>query len=193
MASGSYTESYKDLYHGTIQEFATSIISTQKFNPSKQGWCGSGVYFYDNKSKAWWSANRTYTEQRKLGKTSEPTVVVADINSICKSRILDLRAPFDLKNFADFVDDFLMQFDFDIQEELSPEELLKTKRAMLLSFYCEEKDIQLIIGYFKQQAQDKVDSHKEFVDAWQLAIGIETIYCAKEPKIICNIRDIRRR
>ena len=106
---GSYVESFKDLYHGTIESFAASIVETQTFIPSKEGWCGPGVYFYDNKSKAWWSANRTFTEQRKLGKISDPTVVVADINSICKSRILDLRAPFDLKSFADFVDAFLLQ------------------------------------------------------------------------------------
>lgn len=116
------------------------------------------------------------------------TIVIADIKSLSKSYILDLRSSEDLKQFADFVDEFLAEFDFDIEEDLEESESRKLKRAMLLSFYCEEKGIKLIIGYFQQNLQNKMDNYKIFADTWQLVIGIETIYCAKDPEIICNIR-----
>ena len=41
--SSSYTESYKDLYHGTTEAFAEKIVSSQKFIPSTKGWCGAIV------------------------------------------------------------------------------------------------------------------------------------------------------
>lgn len=144
----SYIEEYKDLYHGTIEEYAKRIISAKKFTPSENGWCGKGVYFYDNRAKAWWSARRTRTVKRQNGDAAVATIVIADIKSLSKSYILDLRSSEDLKQFADFVDEFLAEFDFDIEEDLEESESRKLKRAMLLSFYCEEKGIKLIIGYF---------------------------------------------
>ena len=188
----SYIESYKDLYHGTIESYAEKIVNTQTFIPSERGWCGSGVYFYDSRAKAWWSASRTCSQEREKGNTAaKADIVIADIHPLSRSFILDLRSPDDLKRFADFVDEFLSECNFDIAEDLSEDEHLKLKRAMLLSFYCEENNLQLVIGYFKQQAQEKIDSTKQFADAWQLAIGIETIYCAKNPNIVHNMR--RRR
>lgn len=188
-----YNESFKDLYHGTIESRAAQIVRTQTFIPSKRGWCGSGVYFYDNKSKAWWSAQRTSVDERKKGNLGDkPDIVIADIKSISRTAILDLRAPDDLKSFADYVNKFLSDQDFDIVDGLedkndSDEEII-LKREILLSFYCEENGIQLIIGYFKQREQEKIDIEKCFADTWQLVIGIETIYCAKDPGIVHNIR-----
>ena len=185
----SYIESYKDLYHGTIESYAAQIVETQNFIPSKNGWCGAGVYFYDSRAKAWWSAGRTCTQEKLNGNSSaKPDIVIADINPIERTAILDLRSPDDLQSFADFVNDFLSEGDITIEESLSEDEQKKLKRAMLLSFYCKENDVKLIIGYFMQQAQEKVDSKKQFAECWQLAIGIETIYCAKDPAIICNVR-----
>lgn len=190
--NSSYIESYKDLYHGTIESYASAIVDTQRFIPSKKGWCGAGVYFYDNRAKAWWSAKRTCLDRKASGdKKAKADIVIADIAPLSRSFILDLRSPDDLKEFAEFVDDFLSEVNFDIEEELSEAEIFEFKRAMLLSFYCEESNRKLIIGYFKQKAQDKVDSAKTFADSWELAIGIETIYCAKDLDIIKNIR--RRR
>lgn len=187
--SSSYIESYKDLYHGTIESYAAQIVQSQKFIPSKGGWCGTGVYFYDNRAKAWWSARRTCTQEKLKGNTfAKADIVIADIKAIQRASILDLRSPEDLQSFAEFVDEFLSEGDISIAESLSEEDQIKSKRAMLLSFYCKENDIKLIIGHFKQQAQEKVDSKKQFAEAWQLVIGIETIYCAKDPTIVYNIR-----
>lgn len=188
----SYIESYKDLYHGTIELYASQIVASQTFIPSDNGWCGRGAYFYDNRAKAWWSARRTCQDAKEKGNThAKADIVIADIIPLNRSNILDLRSPEDLKAFADFVDEFLSEEDFDISEDMSEDEQLKMKRAMLLSFYCEENHMQLVIGYFKQHPQEKVDATKQFADSWQLAIGIETIYCAKNPSIVHNIR--RRR
>lgn len=185
----SYSEEYKGLYHGTIKEYASEIVGNKMFIPSKSGWCGAGVYFYDNKSKAWWSAQRTCSEAKKKGNCNAvATIVTADISSLQKSYILDLRSSEDLKSFAEFVDEFLLENDFDIEDELDEVECKRLKRAMLLSFFCEEKSFKLVIGYFVQQIQEKMHKYITFADEWQLAIGIETIYCAKDPEIICNIR-----
>lgn len=185
----SYIEEYKDLYHGTIKEYAGKIVSAKKFIPSTAGWCGSGVYFYDNRAKAWWSASRTCSIERQKGNnTAEADILIADIEPIRRTYILDLRSPDDLKNFAEFVDQFFSESDFEIEANIGEDECKKLKRAMLLSFYCKENDIKLIVGYFQQQAQERIDVIKNFAETWQLAIGIETIYCAKDPTIICNIR-----
>lgn len=190
----SYIESYKDLYHGTTEASATAIVSTQTFIPSKDGWCGSGVYFYDNRSKAWWSDERTRVRERENGNTNaKADIVIADIRELSKSFILDLRAPDDLMRFANFVDEFLAENDFDIIGNFSEEEIIESKRAMLLSFYCEENNTKLIIGYFKQRTQENITIRKPFADTWQLAIGIETIFCAKDPGIVYNIRRRDRR
>lgn len=185
----TYIESYKDLYHGTIKAYAAKIVKTQAFIPSKRGWCGPGVYFYDNRAKAWWSARRTCANEKAKGNTcAEADIVIADIEPTAREVILDLRSPEDLKKFADFVDDLLTEGNIEIQEELCEEERLRVVREMLLNFYCKENNIRLIVGYFKQQTQEKVEAQKQFAENWQLAIGIETIYCAKDPGIIRNIR-----
>lgn len=184
----SYVEKYEDLYHGTLEEYAREIVATQKFVPSKEGWCGKGIYFYDNKAKAWWSANRTRENARRKGNVGAVAdIVIADIKQLARSCILDLRSPEDLEKFANFVNQFLKDDDFKIETKDGKEEK-KIKRAMLLSFYCKENNIKLIIGYFQQQSRDRIETLKPFADTWQLAIGIETIYCAKEPTIVCNIR-----
>ena len=189
MMRSSYIESYKDLYHGTTASRATQIVNTQTFIPSRDGWCGSGVYFYDIRSKAWWSANRTCIEERLKGNTSaKADIVIADIKGLSRSFILDLRSPDDLKQFADFVDAFLSENNFEIEGEMNEDECLRRKRALLLTFFCEENNRKLVIGYFKQQPQEKIDVTRNFADLWQLAIGIETIYCAKDLSIIENIR-----
>ncbi len=187
--SSSYIESYKDLYHGTIESNAEKIVHSQEFIPSKGGWCGTGVYFYDNRAKAWWSAKRTCAQEKLNGNIlAKADIVIADIKAIQRAAILDLRSPEDLQSIASYVDEFLLEGDISIAESLSEEDRIKSKRAMLLNFYCKENNIKLIIGYFKQQTQEKVDLNKQFAEEWQLAIGIETIYCAKDPAIVYNIR-----
>ena len=186
---GSYIESYKDLYHGTIESYAQQIVDTKAFIPSREGWCGVGVYFYDIRSKAWWSAKRTCEQERKKGNAAcAPSVVIADIKPINRMSILDLRSPDDLQKFADFVDEFLAEENFEIEEEMSENERLRLKRALLLNFFCEENNQKLVVGYFKQQPRQEINETRIFAEAWQLAIGIETIYCVKDTSIIENIR-----
>lgn len=184
----SYIESYKDLFHGTIATNAETIVDAQKFIPSESGWCGSGVYFYDSRAKAWWSAKRTCAEAKKSNIKAVPDIVIADINPLNREFILDLRSSDDLKVFAKFVKELLSEFNFEIEGTMDEDEILKYKRELLLSFFCKEKNKKLIIGYFKQRDQKEIEVLNNFADSWQLAIGIETIYCAKDPNIVSNIR-----
>lgn len=187
--SSSYTETYKDLYHGTTVAHAAKIVEMQAFIPSETGWCGAGIYFYDNKSKAWWSATRTCYQEKMNGNTgATPDIVIADLVQLNRSSILDLRSPDDLKKFADFVNEFLSKNDFSIANLSNKEDPVKLKRALLLSYFCNLYSQQLVIGYFRQEPQEKIDNTQHFANAWQLAIGIETIYCAKDPTIVHNIR-----
>ncbi len=185
----SYTETYINLYHGTTEARANSILESQGFIPSKDGWCGSGVYFYDNKSKAWWSADRTCSEDRKKGVSdAKATVILVDICNLNRSFILDLRDPQSLEQFASFVDLFLKENEFEITDIENEFEAKEKKRAFLISFFCKKNNIKLVVGHFKQHPQPKIDSIKTFAGEWQLAIGIETIFCAKDATIIENIR-----
>lgn len=185
----SYTETYMNLYHGTTDINAAQIVASQCFIPSKSGWCGAGVYFYDIKSKAWWSARRTCQNVRKNGITNvKEEVVEADIIDLDKKYILDLRAPRSLQEFAMFVDAFLEENDFEVTDTEDEFEANNIKRAMLISFFCKKRNIKLVVGYFKQKAQSQIDQMKSFADDWLLVIGIENIFCVKDNTILKNIR-----
>ena len=185
-----YTETYTHLYHGTTEDIANVIVHTKKFIPSKKGWCGTGVYFYDNKSKAWWSAKRTCSIANSNGrKKVRPEVIVADIKQLNRSLILDLRCPDDLSRFKVFVKDFMSNNgDFDIKEPLSTDDLRELKRALLLNFFCINVETQLVIGNFKQHPREENESIRQFAQEWRLVTESETIFCAKNPDIIHNIR-----
>lgn len=186
-----YTESYYNLYHGTTHTNAENILKEQQFRKSKSGWCGSGVYFYDIKSKAWWSAKRTCRDIKiTSGNREERDVLRADILNLNKKYILDLRTFEDIKKLAAFVDSFLRDFNFDIQEDLNEFDRITKKREMLLAFFCEENDIKFVVGCFKQRPQDNNKSEYETASNWNLVIGAETIYCARDESIISNIRRV---
>ena len=181
----SYTESYRDLYHGTTKTNAEKIIAMQMFKPSDTGWCGKGVYFYDIKAKAWWSADRTC---RRSNIKDAPAIVVADIKDIKRVEVLDLRSFQDLSKFEKFVTSFLTESGgkIDIVEAKNEDDRVRQLRELFLNFYCSEKEIKLIIGHFKQV--ERVEFDVNFAEEWQLVIGIETIYCVKDTQIISNIR-----
>lgn len=100
-----YTESYYSLSHGTDQQSAESIMKEGFFiKGDATSWCGKGVYFYDIKSKAWWSAKRKCRELNKRENTKvKPSIILADIENISKSDIFDLRVKKDLDDFENFV------------------------------------------------------------------------------------------
>lgn len=189
------TEEYINLYHGTTAEFASGIIKSQRFNASSEGWCGKGVYFYDIKAKAWWSASRTCRNQG----VAKPTVVAADLQEIDRASILDLRDPKKLESFAMFTEKLFSESDcgWEIAEletgNVDEFEKICGIRALLLSFYCDQHDIKVVIGYFQQRPSNSIkDDTKKFSDKWFLALGIETIYCVKDVSIIYNIREVGR-
>lgn len=187
-----YTETYLNLYHGTTVEAASSIIKTNKFIYSNGGnWCGEGVYFYDNKSKAMWAANRKCNEIKNTeGKKCKPTYVTADIIELPKKFVLDLRSHTDVVQFGHFVNEILAEGSFDIEEDITEKDKLIVIRAALLSLFAKEKKKKLIIGNFKQNYQPALDNAFLIANDWQLVIGVETIYCVKDSCILTNIGGI---
>lgn len=183
-----YCETYYGLYHGTIKSFAKSIIATG-FHPSKDSgcWCGSGVYFYDCKSKALWSAQRTCNEQKKKGIDDEICCIIANIIDLPKKTILDLRTSSGLKSFHDFVyENYETQLDIEELDDKS--KVLSIIRSSCISLYCKQHDISLVIGTFKQE-YNRIDlKYIEFANNFSLVLGAETIYCAKNIEILKNIK-----
>lgn len=185
-----YTESYIGLCHGTTSEAAEKIITTQHFMPSSSGWCGKGVYFYDIKAKARWWADRTSNDLgKKLKRKFKPQVVYADIIDIPLHDVLDLRSFKALKEFAAYVDEFLEEFSFEIDEDLTEEEKKECTRQLLLTAFAEENNKKLIVGLFSQRMRDEYKPYIEFSKEWNILFGVETIYCVRDPLIICNIRN----
>lgn len=185
-----YTESYSKLYHGTSCEAAEEIIRSQHFIPSKgDSWCGEGVYFYDNKSKAWWAANRKCEEIRRLtGVRRMATYVNADIVDLDREYILDLRAYNDLQKFAEYVDAILNECPIEIEGDMAEEDKIILRRGILISFFAEEFKKKLVIGNFQQRTQPKYAGLFSKAEELNLVIGVETIYCVKDSSILSNIR-----
>lgn len=185
------TESFRDLCHGTTADSAARIRK-EGFIPSKEqnSWCGAGIYFYDIKAKAWWSANRTCEDILKTtGKKVRPEVVFADIIDIPRTDIFDLRAPADMKAFQDFVSPMFDDINkFYIDEIPDEQERIITLRSMLISYYAKSNDKKLIIGIFEQREQPIYSEAIEFAAGLKLILGAETIYCARDDSILTNIR-----
>ena len=185
-----YRETYINLYHGTTSDAAKQIVSSQRFvESSDSSWCGAGTYFYDNKAKALWAANRKYEEiHAKTGIKCRYTYVNVDIIDLDRAFILDLRSYKDLAAFAEFVDQILAESDFDIDGDLDTNEKLIWKRALLISLYAQEQNKKLVIGHFRQIANPMFVDVQASADKLQLVVGVETIYCVKDGSIISNIR-----
>ena len=187
-----YTETYTNLYHGTTVQAAENIIKTQSFILSgENSWCGAGIYFYDNKSKALWAAKRKCTEIYKNEKIkAQPTYVNVDIVDLPKSFICDLRTYADLKDFIEKTEELLRKDNIDIVGDFDEEEKTIILRGILISFYVKTNHKKLVIGNFKQRNQPKYVEIYSKADDWQLAFGIETIYCVKDSSILSEIRGV---
>lgn len=185
------TETYNNLCHGTYKEAAEKIV-IEGFKPSKaeNSWCGAGVYFYDVKAKAWWSANRTCENVKaKTGIKPKAAVVFADIIDIPKNDVLDLRAPADVEKFHEAVSGlFDGETEFKIKEVSNEEERIIDLRSMLISFYAEQTNKKLVVGIFEQREQPLHQKAIEFATRLRLVLGAETIYCVRDASIIQNIR-----
>lgn len=180
----SYKESFTNLVHGTTENKGNQIINSQNFIPSETGWCGFGVYFYDIRAKAYWSANRTCSiEKENTGNRYKPMLVFADVLNIKRRDVLDLRSLECLKKFVKFASDLLNNENATI---LSKAKGLHNLRAILLDYYCQENKIKLVVGHFRQEnVREEINL---LADEWELVVGIETIYCVKDNSIISNIR-----
>ncbi len=187
---GGYKETYINLYHGTTSDAAKQIVSSQRFIESgNSSWCGAGIYFYDNKSKALWAAKRKCEEIRtKTGIKCRHTYVNADIIDLDRTAIMDLRSYNDLVSFAEFVDQVLAESGLGIADDLDPDEKLIKIRALLISIYAQERQKKLVIGHFRQKTNSVYADGQSLADGLQLVIGIETIYCVKDSSIVSNIR-----
>lgn len=187
-----YKETFINLFHGTTVDAAEEIVRTQHFIPSNgNNWCGDGVYFYDNKSKAWWAANRKCEEIRmNTGIKKRATYVNADIVDLDRCFILDLRAYNDLRDFVNKTEAKLKEQGFGIVDDIDDEEKLIILRSILISYYAQEYKKKLVIGNFQQRTQPKVADLFPKADGLRLVIGVETIYCVKDASIISNIRGV---
>lgn len=187
-----YNESFCDLIHGTSYESATKILKDGfEINGDNTSWCGKGVYFYDIKSKAWWSANRTCTSLRKCtGIKHRPAIVFADVKDLAKKDIFDLRSYSDLSNFKIFVNNLLKSNSgiLKISELQNDEERIIAFRSMLISYYTDSANKKLVIGAFKQREQNLYNDAVDFAESLNLIFGVETIYCVKDVNILSNIR-----
>ena len=186
-----YTESYYSLSHGTDQQSAQKIIKEGfLIRGDATSWCGKGVYFYDIKAKAWWAANRKCSEIRKeIDKKIKPTIILADIEKIPREDIFDLRVKDNLDEFEKFVlgvieDSYHISID-SIEDDT---ERIIQMRAMLVSFFAEQKRCKLVIGNFRQRPQPLHEHAIQFADSMDIVFGIETIYCVKDTNILSNIR-----
>ena len=185
-----YKESFINLYHGTTIENAKKIVLEQHFDFSdKHNWCGEGIYFYDNKSKAMWAADRKCREiYNQSGKKIKPAYVNVDIEDLSKKYICDLRTYEEIQNFVKVISEVLEKEEFDIFETSDEQETLILLRGILISYYAKEKGSKIVIGNFRQiKGPVNIDLTQE-ADKWQMVIGVETIYCVKDEKIITSIR-----
>ena len=187
---GAYKETYRELCHGTDEESARSIKSNGfEVRGNEDSWCGPGIYFYDIKKKAWWSADRTCKEiKKKSGKKLKPAVIFADIIDIDDNLIFDLRVYKDLCDFEKGVKPLLKDHSYKIPGLDDVERIIKL-RSMLISYYAKKNGKKLVIGNFRQRPQPKYEHAIKFSNDLDLIFGIETIYCVKDNGILENIRE----
>lgn len=188
------------LFHGTTSESAMSISNDNCIYPSDDGWCGKGVYFYDNKAKAYWSADRTCRKQEKeSGNKFKSAIICADLIDINVKWIFDLRTSSGLAELKNIFDEFIEdsgenntieiadKSDDSSNSENEAEKKKRKLRAMLISYFADKFGKKLVIGYFKQENKENQKDAYQIADEWDLAFGIEAIYCVKDISIIQNI------
>ncbi|MCI8531158.1 MAG: hypothetical protein HFI18_01255 [Lachnospiraceae bacterium] len=185
-----YTESYRDLCHGTDTCSAEKIRKDGFLSSTaKSNWCGDGTYFYDIKAKAWWAAHRKCRQiQKDTGIKLKAEVIFADIININKKDILDMRVHKDLCDFERALSPMLSDKKFHIEGIEDEQERIICLRALLISYFSNRFHKKLVIGNFRQRVQSLHEHAIEFADCLDMVFGIETIYCVKDNNILKNIR-----
>lgn len=189
MKQTEYTESYTNLIHGTDKVSAEKIIANGfEIRGNDQSWCGKGVYFYDMKSKAWWSANRTCIELKKTtGKNLKSEVIYADIIDIPKKNVFDMRIDKNLEEFQKFTSGIFNDDYLGIEGITDETKRVIVLRSLMISFYTDRHKSKLVIGNFRQRPQIKHTNIIEFSNGLDIVFGVETIYCVKDMSILSNI------
>ena len=182
-----YYETYKGLYHGTTREYATKILH-EGFCPSEHGWLGPGIYFYDIRSKAFWSAERTCARlKEETGIKPEKAVLCCNIDQVNRQYVMDLRDWSAIAEFGEYVDEKLSHNTLEFSDTFGMEEE-EFKRALLIATYADEKEKKLIIGTFEQREQEKAKKGLHYAREFKLIAGVETIYCARDPELINDLK-----
>lgn len=185
-----YKETYINLCHGTDDKSADSIIENGfELRGSEDSWCGKGIYFYDIKKKAWWSANRTCNKiKNDTGNRIKPAIIFADIIDLSDSDIIDLRTEKDLYAFEQYVNSIFGDYKIAIGSEMNDIERKIKLRSLMISFFVDKLHKKIVIGNFRQRPQPKYEHAIEFANSLDMIFGIETIYCVKDSTIIGNVR-----
>lgn len=189
-----YIESYEGLCHGTTSSYA-QIIKKDGFliKGDNSSWCGPGIYFYIDRSKAYWAAQRKCREINIKTKSNKetPVVINADIINIEVTKILDLRRRNDLESLNIMIRDFdsqCVQLENEGETELTEDDKIIILRSMYISFYCAQNKKELVIGEFEQRNTNYNEHIHKFAEKFKIVYGNELIYCAKNSNIISNIR-----
>lgn len=185
-----YNESYKNLYHGTDEKSADLILKEGfEIRGDENSWCGKGIYFYDIKKKAWWSANRTCTTiKRQTNEKLKSKVLHADIIKVQDSDIMDLRTEKDLMELEKFSRELFGDYKIKLKSDEHDTEKIIKFRSVLIGFSADKLNKKLVIGTFRQRPQPKYEHAIEFANSLDMIFGIETIYCVKDSSIIENVR-----
>lgn len=188
----TYTEDYKNLHHGTTNVFAKEILKNGfQINGDVNSWCGPGIYFYIDKSKAFWAAKRKCEEinNRNSKEKVKPVLIHSDIININKKDILDLRIYKNLLMFKNFVDELLKKYSTVIGPDVPSDPFEKNIyiRSLAISFYCKEHNIKLVIGEFNQRPQELYNEVMDFAKTIDISFGKELIFCVKDCCILSNI------
>lgn len=74
-----------DAYHGTSATCATSILNTDHFIPSKHGWFGRGIYFFERDPQL----AKEFAEINRIS----PICIIKSRISTTNDKILDMTVP----------------------------------------------------------------------------------------------------
>ncbi len=135
------------LHHGTIKEYAESIMSSQKFcfNKREDHWLGNGVYFYvdDFEQAKIWAGLCKKNFLKKLKKTGETPLhentneVVFELNyTVDKADYLNLDSITDSMKLDKFIEELK-----EIGTEINSDNKHKAM-CMILDFYVEYYEIK---------------------------------------------------
>ena len=179
-----YTETYTNLYHGTDSASAESIKEKGfEIRGDDSSWCGKGVYCYDIKAKAYWSANRTCDAiKQTTGQKIEPSIIKVNILELPRNDIFDLRAYNSLLEFRKWLDPQLASS----KQKVEPDDMegMIRLRAMLIDYYAQKTRKKLVVGIFNQRPRKEYIELSDDMKKWGIVLGVETIFCVKDTSII---------